>query len=169
MEFFKSIEESKSYFDKNISPCSVTANKLVNWNNLNSALLITAHSVSNNQDLENHVATKQSGNEIEANSNSDEKLLQWLKHHSFMLITRDFALDKPINREISENESVFLEKELFYVIEPKDTNAKLKLSLSKSWIFFGYLVKNHPEHLSSDDVMGIAMGVHKLDSYLIVT
>ena len=137
MESIASLEESKKYFDKNISPCSVVANKLVNWKKLTNTLVVTNHKEGDNQDLESHVAKKRSSNAIEASPSSDEKLLQWLESNNLILVARDFALDKPVNKGISENESVFLEKELFYVIGPKDTNAKLKLSISKSWAFFG--------------------------------
>lgn len=168
MESFVSLKESKKYFDRNISPCSVAANKLVNWEKWTNTLLVTSHIDDDNQDLENHVATRQSNNEIEASPNSDEKFLQWLASNNLILVARDFALNKPVNKGISESESVFLENELFYVIEPNDTHANLKLSLSKSWAFFGFLVKSLPEDLSTDEVVGIVMGVHKLDSYLVV-
>lgn len=162
------LEESKKYFDTNIAPCSKFAVKLVKWNKLSKTTILTNYLDVEDQDINHHVAKRGSQSDLEEATGSDEALINWLESNDCTLVVRDFALDKPVNKNISDSDFITLEGELFYLIQPNDPKAALKISIAKSWTFFGFIVSNLTDNLTSESLKGIVMGIHKLDSFLIV-
>lgn len=162
------LKEAKDYFNANIVPCSNLISRKVNWENFSSAILLSRYKGAENSDLDIHVSKRVTNDSIEASPESDQILLQWMNENGFNLLTRDFALDKPVNKSIGEEDFAILEDELFYKIYNEDKRAKLLLSLSKSWCFLGFLVEDFSTRLSQQSISGMVMGVHKLDSYLVV-
>ena len=162
------LKEAKDYFYANIAPCSNLIVREVRWDNFSSAALLSCYTGVENSDLDNHVSKRIKSDSIEASPNSDQILLEWMNENGLNLLTKDFAFDKPVNKAIEETDFAILEDELFYKIYNGNERAELLLSLAKSWCFFGFLVEDFPARLSQQSISGIVMGVHKLDSYLVV-
>lgn len=168
MKLFVTIEESKKYFDTNIAPCSGVATKLVKWDKLSKTTVLTKYIGAEHNDINHHIANRESQADLEESSGSDEILINWLDSNNCTLIVRDFALDKPVNKNISDGDFLTLEGELFYLIRPNDSKASLKISIAKSWAFLGFIVNNLTDDLTFESLKGMVMGIHKLDSFLIV-
>ncbi|MDN7127092.1 hypothetical protein [Pseudidiomarina terrestris] len=119
--------------------------------------------------MNEHVAKKETCKSIEASSESDDLLLEWLDLNGLSVVVRDFARDKKCFDNILQKDSLVIMGELFYKLSPRDLNARLKLSLAKSWIFFGFILKSDQLDSKEMNFEGIVMGIHRLDSYLIIT
>lgn len=169
MEKSVSLESIKKYFDTSIAPCSIAIPKLFLWEKLTELKLISRYTTTVGN-LNQHVAKKETCKKtIEASSGSDELLLEWLELNGLSVIVRDFARDKNCFDNLLQKDSLIIMGELFYKLSPRDLNARLKLSLAKSWIFFGFILKSDQLDSQKMNFEGIVMGIHRLDSYLIIT
>lgn len=167
MKSESSIRKSIDFFEKNIKPCSKVITKFAQWDEYENVYLISKYYGGCFSNLEQHIASPMSADKLQPSPNSDQELLKWLDENELILLARDFALDKPVNRGVGKEDHEFINDELFYKIESDEKNL-LKLGVAKSWIFAGLLFEKGVKAYKPTLCSGVVMGVHKLDSYLII-
>lgn len=161
-------DEAKAYFNKAIKPCSEVFCSLSDWSKYNRMVMLTEYEIDSKMGIGGHIAGRQSTDSIEISPNSDSKLLTWLYENNLILASKDFSFNESVNKKIDQTDFNIINGELFYLIKPKETKVQLKLSLSKSWIFAGFLTDLSSEQFDVSSVKGIVLGIHNLDSYLAI-
>lgn len=162
------LKKVTEFLEKNINPCSKIIAESVRRLNYKNITLISRFESSYDADFDFHVAENIPRNEIHPSPHSDYELLEWLKDNEMLLLARDFALDYPVNQNIEDGDFEVTASELFYRVEHDDELSHLKLSLAKSWIFAGLLFNYDTTFHEPEYCRGIVVGVHKLDSYLVI-
>lgn len=171
------VAEARDFILKNIGPCSPLINEVAS--RLFSERSVSVHLVSQyagaiEVPFDEHAASRNTLAAIVPASNSDDLLIDLLNEKGWALFARDFALDQPHRSAESDADHFVYESEIFYRINPAQDNHDdmiRKLSIAKSWLFAAVATKG-TSALSTciDDsiIAGLVVGVHKLDSYLVV-